>query len=620
VSEWVRGTSFDFGGGGPLFPLAASGGNNAANNGGGASASEDELDNLTRGALMPIFLVVNQVEGLSAVIRGLLDGIKSGLEDDYKFIEEVATLAAYAGGYAWGSAKAEIHLWKSDPKKRRDELFNAVKSFVETVVFQAKSAIKKALDGGSSTLSKYDWWSWDGWKQATCDAMAAVESGVNSGITALKKAWDTVSHAWAAIVKAIQESADSFSDRIMAEAELEAWKGFPWDSDPLLREMSETTRILCKGVGFTFGYAIEQVVIGVISSGTVTIAKALVKGGGKLVTTLAKRTAAAATTRLLWGKKFLQEFHQALIDAGMGEALLVAAYKRGMVLCAQEPIGPNIFKVIFEAIETAMERASFNRRTYNYKKFMDDLTKDGNIRKLIAREGGEAIVQRRLAQMCELLGDDCTADVMKNFMKVAEERLIIVHPNGQVDEFFEGFFRAFEGNPANLADLDGPMIDSLSSDAKARLKFFLSDPNAGKLFKMDDWGEYNAMIDKWEPDVPHRYWVRGLLGELDVFYRTYKPYGYTHLPTAPAVDLTGAMLVQVKTCKNPASAGSLGLTKKAMRALAAYPNPGGKVLRLHIVSQKGTETAAETLAGQLRTYAQQVFPDHVFDIHLSSMD
>jgi len=31
-------------------------------------------------------------------------------------------------------------------------------------------------------------------------------------------------------------------------------------------------------------------------------------------------------------------------------------------------------------------------------------------------------------------------------MKAAEERVIVVHPDGTVDEFFEGFFKAFGGN------------------------------------------------------------------------------------------------------------------------------------------------------------------------------
>ena len=55
-----------------------------------------------------------------------------------------------------------------------------------------------------------------------------------------------------------------------------------------------------------------------------------------------------------------------------------------------------------------------------------------------------------------LLGDECDAITMKNFMKAAEDRVVVVHPDGSVDEFFEGFFRAFEGNPSLLNDLDDP--------------------------------------------------------------------------------------------------------------------------------------------------------------------
>jgi hypothetical protein len=100
---------------------------------------------------------------------------------------------------------------------------------------------------------------------------------------------------------------------------------------------------------------------------------------------------------------------------------------------------------------------------------------------------------------------------MKNFMKAVEERVIVVQPDGTVDEFFEGFFRAFEGNSSLIGDLAVP-IPSLSAGAKTRLKSFLSDPNPGYLWKIDD----PVFVDG-VPQIPQNYWTRGVLGELDVF-------------------------------------------------------------------------------------------------------
>ncbi len=197
-----------------------------------------------------------------------------------------------------------------------------------------------------------------------------------------------------------------------------------------------------------------------------------------------------------------------------------------------------------------------------------------------------------------LLGDECDAVTMKNFMEAAEERVTVVHPDGTVDEFFEGFFRAFEGNSGLLHNLDDPIhsIAGYSDGAKARLKFFLSDPDAGELWKLDDYAPGDT--ESWK-----RYITRGVLGELDAYKRVYKPQGFSHAPTAPGYDFTDIKWVQIKTCKNPGTTQNIADMKTAIDDLVAHSPGSPTQLKLHILKKPGTDSAA--LHGALIQYRQE---------------
>lgn len=98
------------------------------------------------------------------------------------------------------------------------------------------------------------------------------------------------------------------------------------------------------------------------------------------------------------------------------------------------------------------------------------------------------------------------------------------------DEFFEAFFRAFDGNPGLMVSSDvGATFSksSLSAEDKATLKKFMTGPNAGKLWEID----VPVIVDN-EPAVPRNYWVRGIFWRLSIYKRVYKNAGCTHAPTA----------------------------------------------------------------------------------------
>lgn len=180
-----------------------------------------------------------------------------------------------------------------------------------------------------------------------------------------------------------------------------------------------------------------------------------------------------------------------------------------------------------------------------------------------------------------------------------DELILVEKADGTVDEFFEGFLRAMEGNPSLLRHADdveirfGGTADPMSANAKARLKHFLSDPDAGNPWKLDD----PQWVADEPPPIPHNFYARGLLLEIQQYKKFYKNQGYQHNPTAVAVDFTSEVQwVQLKTLKNPNNA--VGVMKKAIIALADAAEEYGQLpnkvrpekLKLHIVKRPGSSS------------------------------
>ena len=116
--------------------------------------------------------------------------------------------------------------------------------------------------------------------------------------------------------------------------------------------------------------------------------------------------------------------------------------------------------------------------------------------------------------------------------------ILVPKADGTVDDFFEAFFKAFEGNPGLMKHADeitvkvGGSVEPMSANARATLKKFLSDPNAGKLWEID----VPAIVDN-EPAIPHNYWVRGIVGELSVLQEDLQNGDYRHFPDCASVRL-----------------------------------------------------------------------------------
>jgi hypothetical protein len=579
VDAWVKGVSFDLPDPTPppigltAAPLAMAQAQNAA--------EEPGISNLTRAALIPFFNVINQVEGLSSVAVGLFDGVRSGIQDDWQFILLIGQAGVAAGDYAYEQALAELQKWKDDPLKRASELKQLADKICDEWVFEPMKELAEDLS------------TWEGFKKRAWQKWYEVQGTANI-------AWTITKSAWSGIVDGMTEWVDDFCARMMSGAEKAHWDSVPWAKDELLAEINSETRLGCYTFGYTFGYLVEQVAVGALTAGTVKVAQVATKGGVHLAANLAKRTAANLAVRAHTMKRLLAEAVEEL------PASLAAAYQRGFSLASTGPTGDG-----FERCAMAIVQEGADSGKVVWRDYVENIVAKTNIRKFVEQSGGIAlgnnIIERQFARLMQILGDDFTEQIGRNFLKIADEVILVPKADGTVDEFFEAFFKAFEGNPSLMKHADdinvrvGGSFESMSPEAKAILKKFLSDPNAGKLWEID----VPAIVDN-EPAVPHNYWVRGILAELSIFKRQYKAAGYQHFPTAAGFDFkSAAEYIQIKTLKNPD--GAYGAMKKAVDDLVALPDlePPNK-RTLHILKKPGS--ASGQLKSALENYIDEFVP------------
>ncbi len=546
VNNWVKGVGFDFsGGGGPgLMAMGAPSVN---------SLGDETIEHLTRAALIPFFDVINQVEGLASAAIGIFDGAKAGIEDDWKFLMLIKGGLADGGDWAWQQAETELTAWRDDPLKRAGELKEMASRICKDWVF------------GTMLENRPELSTWDGFKKESWKVWKSIQGTATTS-------WTVTRNAWKDIVQGLTAWGDDFCTRMMTGAEKAHWVAVPWTTK-LDDDINEVTRQASYTFGYTFGYLCEQVAVGALSAGTVKIAQVATKGGVHLAANLARRTTANVAARAHFLKRLLGEATQLPAD-------LVAAYQRGFSLASTGPTGDAMDKCAMHMMQEAADAGRLVWREY-----VDNIVGKTNIRQFV-KQGSEGIIERRVSQLMHIMGDEFSPELARNFLKVADEVLLVPTTGGNVDEFFEAFFRAFDGNPALMvnADIGATFSKSgLSADGKATLKKFLRDPNAGKLWEID----VPAIVNN-EPAVPHNYWVRGILGELSIYKRVYKKAGYSHAPTAAGFDFTGPKWVQIKTVANPETA--VQRMKTAIDDLITHSQGTPTPLRLHILKKPGTSS------------------------------
>ncbi len=530
--------------------------NNAASS---AGNSNGELHPLTRAALIPIFLVITQVEGAEALAYGLYDGCKTGLTDDY---EMWATLGA-AGGQIALRANQEIMAWRANPEMRAAVFMGM------TMILCQEHIFKPLQEAGGSLASSFS--SWSSFKRSAWISLRTFSAAHVWGFTVLAQDIGP----WMA--KSLVEWYDDFGNRMVEGSGNSVFGSAPWRQDLLAASFVTVERAAIYAVSYTAGYMIEQVAVGALTGGIGKAGLLLAKGGVNLTAQLAKRTAFAVATKGRALKEAVKDAATWAAKSSQWGAINInaqnAAKKRvngAIDQCAAELIKkPHLKKIL----DRAFEFPKLNR---------------------LAKEGGDALYDR-LGLLHKLLGDELDETLVDNFLKVMEHKLIH-EADGKVVDWGEDFLRCFRHNPSEFSSRAA--FSELDDNGKAFLKQFLSDPDAGDMWKLPEW-----------PDQHEKYWIRGLVGELEMWHKKYAREGFSHLPNATAFDFQNAatkVSIQNKTVQT-VNAGSIQRMKTAINDMLASGNaPSDHILVLEVLLKPDSGNAEVLMRETLQTFLNDI--------------
>lgn len=192
------------------------------------------------------------------------------------------------------------------------------------------------------------------------------------------------------------------------------------------------------------------------------------------------------------------------------------------------------------------------------------------------------------------MGDQMDDVLAKNFTQIFDEKLIITGADGKLFDWGDDFLRCFRHNPAEFRSR--PAVTSLDQNGKAYLKQFLSGEDAGDMWKLPEW-----------PDPHEKYWIRGLVGELEMLHKKYERTGYTHIPSAPPAgvdfqDIASKVSVQVKTVQT-VNVGAITRMKNAIISMLDTNNvPGDHALKLEVLLKPDGGSAEAAMKTALQTF------------------
>ena len=257
--------------------------------------------------------------------------------------------------------------------------------------------------------------------------------------------------------------------RMMTGAEKVAWDATPWNTNPLVTNDVAYQKMAYYTFGYTFGYLGEQVAVGVLTAGTTTLARILVRTDVILIGNLAPRVVAVLAMR----SHFIKE---ALTSLNLMDGELRLAYERMMASAAREPTTPLIKEIPVNLMESRMANPAFNRATFNFKEMMKAAMRTGNIRKLVKTPGREGQFMQKCAQWMELMGDKATAPAAKGWLETYE-RLLKFENGAFVEDRAEDFFKLLKLETAEGREAARKSLEDygtrVASDPNA--KFWLKD-------------------------------------------------------------------------------------------------------------------------------------------------
>jgi hypothetical protein len=401
VDQWVKGVHFSFVQQTP-----------------GPLVNAEELHPWTRAALIPSFIVITQVEALTTIVRGLWEGVASGLNDDWQLLVLIKNGVVAAGGWAIEEVENELNEWRTNPLKRVAELKQLTDKLCENWVFHPLREIDESLS------------SWSAFQRASLRAWHDTK-------TKMERVWVVAKDGWKTITKGIGEWAEDYGDRMLMGAEKTHWSQHVLITDKLQGDINEYARQASYTFGYTFGYIAEQIIVGVLTDGTVKIGAVLTKGGVSLAGRLAARRALPVVARLHCLKKWAASV---VISVEMK-----AAVERGLTFAASAPLSPVIKDSAAEVLERGMARATYERASFSTRDVLDEAIKAGNIQKLFLVTGREGQFFHKLSLFFHTLGDEATAASTKGWVK-AYDRLLKFEGSNFADDRAEDLLALYKSS------------------------------------------------------------------------------------------------------------------------------------------------------------------------------
>ncbi|WP_367873616.1 hypothetical protein [Luteolibacter sp. Populi] len=559
--RWMKGIGFELGGG-DIPPFGR----------GMSLLSSNDIDPLVSAALIPVFNVIGQVEGMTTVLKAFIDGARAGFNDDWMFLVDISTGLHLAGDWASTQVEAFLIEWRDNPELRKAELILAINRIADDWVVQPLSEV---MDDFTTVegIARRAWRAWE-FQQRTEQRVRAFAGS-----------------AAKAVFEGMKEWVNDFCVRMMAGGENSRWITSSLEIRRLMPEGYADQLMGCYTFGYSLGYICEQVGTGVVTGGSMTLGKMFVKEGVAIGGLLAKRTLGTCTLRLVWLKRTLNEAGSVLLQKAIRDF-----YDDGLVYAATH--GLDVTDVptgsITDILENMMRIPGFQRSQYGMTDLAATIRELSNLRKLFSQGLPREVLKirsglpyKKAAALAFCMDGDITEDMFKNFMKILDRKLIEHGPGELFHEWADDFLRVARGSMSHFSATRSPLTRLSGEDAEW-LKSLLGEPNPGYIWKFEE-----GAATGWKDPIR-----RGILVEVDLYHTVYRKQGWTHQPLTQGIDFTrGLSAVQVKSL-GVVNEGTISRMKVALRDLVDV-GEGNALQSLHLDMRTKPGLDTTTLRQQL---------------------
>ena len=347
--------------------------------------------------LIPFLTVAFQIEGMTLVGTGIIEGVVNGFLDDCRLVEGVLNLGVVATGWAHQAVLAELEEWRDNPRTRLRELKNSTAQFFkDSICTPVSQYVEKTstIDGFRDAL-------WDTlyFNPLTGPAKLGHEWAQKHGAVFTQSIWESLSDWF-----------DDFGNRMVEGAERNAWISLPLDTAVLEAGGTQLAREQAYTFGYTLGYLCEQVGVGVATAGVSKYAQVAKVGGTILAGQLASKTLGAIAIRSTILKKW---FASAAISIELRLAI-----EQGVSVASRTALPAAGNRVVLEVIEDGLESFGANRSLMNWQVLMDDVLAQPRLLQVFQVPGYEAKYLEATALLVHRLGATTTPQAMRQWPRL----------------------------------------------------------------------------------------------------------------------------------------------------------------------------------------------------------